>query len=296
MFRWITAFVMNKRIETGDEKMSNECDKSKCASCSSNCSGKKDLHEPCNSHSTIRKIISVVSGKGGVGKSMVTSSLAVALNKKGYRVGILDADITGPSIPKVFGVESKAMGTEMGMFPSYTNEGISIMSVNLLLEDEDAPVVWRGPMIAGAVKQFWTDVVWSDLDVLLIDMPPGTGDVPLTVFQTIPLDGAIVVTTPQDLVSLIVKKSYHMAEKMNIPILGIVENMSYMECPDCGKKLYPFGQSKLDQVAEEMGLDILARLPIQPENAELCDAGKIEKRDVSILEDMVQKVIQKLEL
>lgn len=276
--------------------MSSQCDKTQCASCSSHCSEKPDLHEACNAHSNIRKVISIMSGKGGVGKSMVTSSIAVALNQKGYRVGILDADITGPSIPKAFGLEDKAMGTEIGMFPSFTNEGISVMSVNLLLPDEDSPVIWRGPMIAGAVKQFWTDVVWSDLDVLLIDMPPGTGDVPLTVFQTIPLDGAIMVTTPQDLVSLIVKKSYNMAAKMDVPVLGIVENMSYMECPDCNKRLYPFGQSKLDQVAEELGLEILGRLPIQPENAQLCDEGKIEKRDVSILEEMIQTIIQKVGL
>ncbi len=276
----------------------SSCDKTQCSTCtSSDCKEKKvDLHEPCNEGSHIKKVISVISGKGGVGKSLVTSSIAVALAKKGYKVGVLDGDITGPSIPKVFGITTKSTGTNMGMYASETDKGIRIMSVNLLLDDVEAPVIWRGPIIGGTVKQFWTDVIWGELDVLLIDMPPGTGDVPLTVFQSIPLDGAVVVTTPQDLVSLIVKKSYHMAEKMNIPVLGVVENMSYMTCPDCGKMLYPFGKSKLDQVAAEMGIDILGRLPINPATAELCDAGRVEDTDVSVFEDIVEKIVKKIEL
>lgn len=276
----------------------SSCEKTECSTCtSSDCKERKvDFHEPCNKESHIKKVISVISGKGGVGKSMVTSSIAVALAKKGYQVGILDGDITGPSIPKVFGITSKALNTNKGVYATETDKGIRIMSVNLLLDDVEAPVIWRGPVIGGTVKQFWTDVIWGELDVLLIDMPPGTGDVPLTVFQTIPLDGAVVVTTPQDLVSLIVKKSYHMAEKMNIPVLGVVENMSYMDCPDCGKKLYPFGKSKLDQVAAEMGIDILGRLPINPATAELCDAGRVEDTDISVFDGIVDDIVKKVGL
>lgn len=277
--------------------MSQNCDQSQCSSCQSNCSQRKvSLKEPANKQSHIKKIISIMSGKGGVGKSSMTACIAVALQQKGYRVGILDGDITGPSIPKAFGVTQKAVGNTNTIDCVKTKTGISIMSANLMLDTEDMPVIWRGPVIAGAVKQFWTDVAWGELDVLLIDMPPGTGDVPLTVFQTIPLDGVIIVTTPQDLVSLIVKKSYHMAEKMSVPICGIIENMSYMVCPDCGKKLYPFGQSKLSQVAGEMKMDILAQLPIQPDIAALCDEGNIEQKDVSFLEEVVEKIIEKIKL
>ncbi len=271
---------------------------SNCSSCSSNCSDRKtDFHEPHNKLSNIKKVISIMSGKGGVGKSFVTSSLAVALAKKGYKVGILDADITGPSIPKVFGLKEKAKACPDGTFPAETLKyGIKVMSVNLLLDDDESPVVWRGPIIAGAVKQFWQEVLWGDLDVLLIDMPPGTGDVPLTVFQTINLDGAVIVTAPQDLVSLIVKKSYHMAEKMGINVLGIVENMSYMECPDCSKVLYPFGKSNIENVASEMGIDVLAKLPIRPENAGLCDTGKVEDIDTSYVDGMADEIIRKINL
>lgn len=273
--------------------MSENCDK-QCASCSSNCADRQiDFHEACNADSHIKKVISIISGKGGVGKSMVTSSLAVALNKKGYKVGILDADVTGPSIPKVFGIKEKSVGSQTGMFPSVTRDGIVTISLNLLLDDEEAPVIWRGPVIASIVKQFWTDVIWGDLDYLLIDMPPGTGDVPLTVFQTVPLDGAVVVTTPQDLVSLIVKKSYHMAKKMDIPVLGIVENMSYLTCPDCGKKLHLFGESKLEQVAQDLNLDILGRLPILRENAELSDQGRIEDIDTTGIDTVAEAIIKK---
>lgn len=279
------------------EKMSNNCDKSQCASCKSDCAERKaNFMEMPNVQSHIKKVIAIMSGKGGVGKSSMTSCIAVALCKKGYRVGILDGDITGPSIPKAFGIHQKAVGNGNGIDVVKTQNGISIMSTNLILEQEDDPVVWRGPVIGNAVKQFWTDVAWGDLDVLLIDMPPGTGDVPLTVFQSIPVDGVVIVTTPQDLVSLIVKKSYHMAEKMSIPVCGIIENMSYMICDDCGKKLYPFGESKLQQVADEMNIDVLAQLPIQPDIAMLCDAGNIEQKDVSFLEEAIQKLIQKIEL
>ena len=278
--------------------MSSSCDKSSCAGCTSNCSERKtDFHEPYNSLSNIKKVISVVSGKGGVGKSLVTSSLAVSLAKRGYKVGILDADITGPSIPKVFGIKEKAMACKDGTFPIETGKlGIKVMSINVLLDDDESPVVWRGPIIGGVVKQFWQEVLWGDIDVLLIDMPPGTGDVPLTVFQTIKLDGAVIVTAPQDLVSLIVKKSYHMAEKMNINVLGIVENMSYMECPDCGKVLYPFGKSNIENVAGEMGIDVLAKLPIKPENAALCDGGNVEDIDTSYIEAMTDTIINKINL
>lgn len=276
----------------------SSCDKSSCASCTSNCSERKtDFHEPYNSLSNIKKVISVMSGKGGVGKSLVTSSLAVSLAKKGYKVGILDADITGPSIPKVFGIKEKAMGCPDGAFPIETGKlGIKVMSINVLLDDEESPVVWRGPVIGNVVKQFWQEVIWGELDVLLIDMPPGTGDVPLTVFQTIKLDGAVIVTAPQDLVSLIVKKSYKMAEKMNINVLGIVENMSYMECPDCGKVMYPFGKSNIENVASEMGIDVLAKIPIKPENAALCDAGNVEDIDTSYIDDMTETIIKKINL
>lgn len=273
----------------------DSCDKSQCASCEQNCA-QRDLREACHALSNIKRIVSVISGKGGVGKSLVTSSLAVALNKKGYKVGILDADITGPSIPKVFGVTEKATGSQDGMYPAVTKDGIKVMSVNLILDQEDAPVIWRGPVIGAVVKQFWTDVIWGDLDVLLIDMPPGTGDVPLTVFQTIPLDGAVVVTSPQDLVSMIVRKSYYMADKMDINILGVVENMSYIECPDCGKIIYPFGEGKIEEAVKEKGLDLLAKLPIRPETARLCDEGKIEELDVSYLEEVVKRIVEKIEL
>ncbi|MBS4960562.1 MAG: Mrp/NBP35 family ATP-binding protein [Clostridiales bacterium] len=275
--------------------MSSSCDKSNCASCTENCSQRVvDMHEPCNPKSKIKHVISIISGKGGVGKSLVTSSLAVALNKKGYKVGVLDADITGPSIPKVFGLKEKAYGTEDGMYPMETPNGIKVMSVNLLLDDSEAPVIWRGPILGGVVKQFWTDVIWGELDFLLIDMPPGTGDVPLTVFQSIPLTGAVIVTSPQDLVGMIVKKSYYMAEKMNIHMFGIVENMSYMKCPDCGKVLYPFGEGKTETIAKEMGLQFLGKLPINPEVAAKCDAGALEEADISYMDETVEKLIGKV--
>lgn len=249
-----------------------------CSTCSSKCSEeKKDFHEPINKHSHAKHVIGVVSGKGGVGKSMVTASLAVLMSRRGYNVGILDADVTGPSIPKMFGIHTRAGANDDGILPALSDNGIKIMSTNLLLETEDQPVVWRGPVIAGAVKQFWTDVVWGDLDYLFIDMPPGTGDVPLTVYQTVRLDGVIIVTSPQDLVSLIVKKAYNMANLMNIPTLGLVENMSYVVCPDCGKHLEVFGKSRLDDLCEELGLANLGRMPIDPVLAELSDKGEFDR-------------------
>jgi len=251
-----------------------------CGSCGENCESRAenpaDFLEKPNALSKINKVIGVVSGKGGVGKSMVTSMLAVLLNRRGSHTAILDADITGPSIPKVFGIKQKAVGSDTGLLPVKTKSGIDIMSVNLLLDDESAPVVWRGPMIANMVKQFWTDVIWQDVDFLFVDMPPGTGDVPLTVFQSIPLDGIIIVTSPQELVSMIVSKAVNMAQMMNVPIIGIVENMSYIKCPDCGKIINVFGESHVEQTAEKFGIKVLGKCPIDPEVAKNCDLGLAE--------------------
>lgn len=251
-----------------------------CSSCGEDCASRqtdpKDFLEAPHPMSSIKKVIGVASGKGGVGKSMVTSLLAVMLGKKGYRTAILDADITGPSIPKAFGIRGRAVSDEDGIYPAETPDGVSIISANMLLEEETAPVIWRGPMIAGIVKQFWTDVVWSDVDYLFVDMPPGTGDVPLTVFQSLPVNGIIIVTSPQDLVSMIVNKAVKMANMMHIPVLGFVENYAYLQCPDCGKKISVFGKSHLDAIAAEHNLPILARLPIDPAVAEAYDNGLME--------------------
>ena len=265
-----------------------------CASCSSkgSCSKPKSLLEPANSLSHIKKVIGVVSGKGGVGKSMVTASLATMMQRRGFATAVLDADITGPSIPKMFGVTGRAQGNELGIDPRLTSNGIEVMSVNLLLEHTDDPVVWRGPVIAGTVKQFWSDVVWGEVDYMFIDMPPGTGDVPLTVFQSIPVDGIVIVTSPQDLVSMIVKKACKMAKLMNVPVVGIVENMSYLVCPDCGKKIDIFGKSKLEEISKETGLDILGRVPIDPKLAALCDAGRIDQFEGDYLEHAADKLIE----
>lgn len=230
-----------------------------------------------NELSRVRKVIGVVSGKGGVGKSLVTSLLAVVMNRKGYRVGILDGDITGPSIPKAFGISGKAPMDERGVHPALSKAGISVMSINLLLDEDTDPVVWRGPLVGGAVKQFWTDVIWDDIDYMFIDMPPGTGDVPLTVFQSIPVDGIIVVTSPQELVSMIVAKAVKMAELMNIPVIGLVENMSYFVCPDCGSSHHIFGESHIDQIALTHSVPVLAKLPIDPTIASFVDEGRIEE-------------------
>lgn len=263
------------------------CDKASCEGCPSR-QQPESLIEPLNSFSSIKKVIGVVSGKGGVGKSFVTASLAGAMRKKGYRVGILDADITGPSIPRMYGLHGPAKGSENGIFPIETKDGIHVMSVNLLMEDEEAPVVWRGPVIAGTVKQFWTDVIWGDLDYLFVDMPPGTGDVPLTVFQSVPVDGIVVVTSPQELVQMIVKKAYNMAQMMDIPVLGLVENYSYLKCPDCGKEIKLFGESHIDDVAAELGTAVFGKLPLNPDYAKMVDEGAFEKVDNVYLENGVK--------
>ena len=253
-----------------------------CSSCSHNCGERttpQSFLEKPHELSHIKKVIGIVSGKGGVGKSMVTSLLAVAMQRKGFKTAVLDADITGPSIPKAFGLHGKATGDNNGIYPVMTKTGIEVMSVNLLLPDETDPVVWRGPVIANTVKQFWTDVIWNDVDYMFVDMPPGTGDVPLTVFQSLPVDGIIVVTSPQELVSMIVEKAVKMANKMNIPVLGIVENMAYFECPDCHKKHYIFGESHIFEIAGKYAIPYTVQLPMNPETAKMCDAGKIEDYD-----------------
>ena len=260
-----------------------------CSSCGANC-GSREGGIPkaeLNKNSHVKKVIGVVSGKGGVGKSMVTALCAIATNRNGYNTGILDADITGPSIPKMFGVHEKAYGSEEGIEPAVTATDMELMSINLLVDNETDPVVWRGPVIGGVVEQFWTDVHWGDLDVLFIDMPPGTGDVPLTVFQKIPVDGIIVVTSPQDLVSMIVTKAVKMAQLMNIPVLGLVENMSYLTCPDCGKKIEVFGESKAEAVAVMNDIKLLEKLPINPALAALADAGKIEFSEGTEMESIL---------
>ncbi len=264
-----------------------------CSSCSSSDCGdrkKESLLAQPNPKSSIKKVIAVVSGKGGVGKSTVTAMLATAMAKKGKRTGILDADITGPSAPTAFGVTECQGATEGGLYPALSKGGIQIMSINLLLDDATSPVVWRGPVIAGAVKQFWTDVIWEDVDYLFVDMPPGTGDVPLTVFQSLPVDGIVIVTSPQDLVSLIVTKAVKMANMMHIPVLGFVENYAYLECPDCGKRINVFGDSKLDAVAADFGLPVLARLPIDPTVAERFDGGRMEEVNTEALSAVLEAV------
>ena len=270
-----------------------------CNTCSANCSSRKaekssflvDLSEG----SSVKKVIGIVSGKGGVGKSLVTALMACQMRAKGHRVGILDADITGPSIPKAFGIHGM-VGVTPGkhlMIPAVSNTGIEMISANMVLENETDPVIWRGPVIAGAVKQFWSETYWKDIDYMFVDMPPGTGDVPLTVFQSLPVDGIIIVTSPQELVSMIVAKAVNMAKKMNIPIVGLVENMSYLECPDCGKKISVFGESKVEEVANEYGIPVLAQIPIRPEIAEKVDSGCVEYVDAEFLEkaaEMVEKL------
>ena len=255
------------------------CSKSSCEGCASNPKSKTSFQVEQNEWSDIKHVIGVVSGKGGVGKSFVTSSLAVAMAKAGYKVGILDADITGPSIPKMFGAHDQVTGDERGMYPYETEDGIKIISINLLMEDEEAPVVWRGPVIAGVVKQFWNETVWGDIDYLFVDMPPGTGDVPLTVFQSLPVNGIVIVTSPQELVQMIVKKAYNMAGLMNVPVLGLVENFSYLKCPDCGKEIKLFGESHIDETAKELGIKVLGKMPLDPEYAQAADAGMFYKMD-----------------
>ena len=265
-----------------------------CSSCSSDCSDRKaeSLLANLNPKSTVKKVIAVVSGKGGVGKSTVTSKLAVAMARAGKRVAVLDADITGPSAPTAFGVNECAGATDEGLYPAVTRTGIQVMSINLLLDNPGDPVVWRGPVIAGAVKQFWTDVIWEDVDYMFVDMPPGTGDVPLTVFQSLPVDGIVIVTTPQDLVSMIVSKAVKMAEMMHIPVLGFVENYSYLKCPDCGKKIEVFGKSHLEDIAKKFDLPVLARLPIDPTVAEAYDNGMMETVYTDDMDGVIEAVLK----
>ena len=264
-----------------------------CSTCGADCASRnkpESLLEAQNAFSNVKKVIAVVSGKGGVGKSLVTSLLAVLTKRNGNSTAILDADITGPSIPKMFGIHDKAMGTEDGILPVESRTGVKMMSVNLLLENDTDPVIWRGALIAGTVKQFWTDVLWGDVDYMFVDMPPGTGDVPLTVFQSLPVDGIIIVTSPQELVGMIVDKAVNMAKMMKIPVLGLVENMSWIACPDCGKKIYPFGESQTAKVALEEGIPLLAQLPIDPALARECDTGVIELFNEDWMEPVVKAV------
>ncbi len=272
--------------------MSESCNHD-CSNCSQNCASRKpeSLRIEQNSASDIKKVIGIVSGKGGVGKSLVTSLLACAMQQRGKKVALMDADITGPSIPKVFGIHERAFADDNGIFPVLSRTGIKVMSLNLLMENETDPVIWRGPVIAGLLKQFWSDVYWGDCDFMFIDMPPGTGDVPLTIFQSIKLDGIIIAATPQELVSMIVEKAVNMAKMMNIPILGIVENMSYLRCPDCGKQIALFGNGHTEESAEKMGIPLLDRIPLDPELAQLCDTGDIEGADTSVLANTIQKLL-----
>ena len=266
-----------------------------CSTCGESCGERKEanvfekkpLHEGCR----VGKVYGIVSGKGGVGKSMVTSQLAVTMQRKGYRTAVLDADITGPSIPKAFGVHGRAVGTEDAIVPVQTRTGIQLMSVNLLLDNETDPVIWRGPVIGGVVQQFWSDVLWQDVDYMFVDMPPGTGDVALNVFQSLPVDGVIIVTSPQELVSMVVEKAVKMAQMMFIPVLGLVENMSYLPCPDCGKKIYLFGEGKTEEAAARYGLPLLAKMPLDPTLAELVDAGEIENFQGHWLDGVAEKII-----
>ena len=266
-----------------------------CSSCGESCSDRKTeslLAEP-NAHSNVKKVIAVMSGKGGVGKSTVAAMLAVAMAKKGYQTAVLDADITGPSIPKAFGVHGRAIGTEDAILPVESRTGIQLMSVNLLLENETDPVIWRGPVIGGVVQQFWGDVLWQDVDYMFVDMPPGTGDVALNVFQTLPIDGVIIVASPQELVSMVVEKAVKMAQMMHIPIVGLVENMSYVSCPDCGRKIYLFGEGKTEEAAAKYGLPVLAKMPIDPALAKLVDEGDIESFEGDWLSGVVAEILKK---
>lgn len=262
-----------------------------CSSCKSNCSDRKpskeDFLKPMNKYSNIKKVIGIVSGKGGVGKSLVTCMLASKCAAAGLKVGVLDADVTGPSVPKSFGISSRAMQDNECLLPTVTDNGVKIMSINLLLDDVNSPVVWRGPVISGVIEQFWSDVRWGELDYLFVDMPPGTGDVALTVFQSLPVDGIVIVSTPQDLVKMIVNKAYNMAKMMNVPVLGLVENMSYYTCPDCGKRINIFGESQIDETAQALGVPVIAKLPINPQINRLVDEGKISEVECSELDEFI---------
>ena len=266
---------------------SSSCSKESCEGCPS-ANKPQSFLEELNVYSDIKHVIGIVSGKGGVGKSMATASLANLLAAKGYRVGIMDADITGPSIPRMYGLTGPAEAGDEGIYPVMTDNDIKVMSINLLMPDPEMPVIWRGPVLANMVKQFWTDVIWGELDYLLVDMPPGTGDVPLTVFQSLPVDGIVIVTSPQDLVKMIVKKAYNMAETMKIPVLGVIENYSYLKCPDCGKEIPVFGKSKIDEVAKDMGVLVLGKMPIDPKLTELSDEGEFAKAENPYLDNAIQ--------
>lgn len=263
---------------------STTCDKTSCEGCSQKDKPQSFLAE-LNIYSEVKHVIGVVSGKGGVGKSFVTGSFANLMASKGYRVGIMDADITGPSIPKMYGLKGAAQADDNGIYPMVTDNGIKVMSVNLLLPTEETPVIWRGPILANMVKQFWTDVIWGELDYLFVDMPPGTGDVPLTAFQSLPLDGVVIVTSPQDLVRMIVKKAYNMADMMKVPVLGIVENYSYVKCPDCGKEIKVFGESHIDEIAAELGVAVIGKMPIDAQLAQKADSGKFGEIENEYIKD-----------
>ena len=278
--------------ENSNCSSASSCSRESCEGCPSKQNPQSFLEE-MNAYSNIKHVIGIVSGKGGVGKSFVTSSLAVLMAKAGYKVGILDADITGPSIPKMFGLKGQVVGDERGMIPLETEEGIKVMSINLLMEDEEAPVVWRGPVIAGAVKQFWNETCWGELDYLFVDMPPGTGDVPLTVFQSLPVNGIVIVTSPQELVQMIVKKAYNMANMMHIPVLGVVENFSFLKCPDCGKEIKMFGESHIEDVAANLGLRLLGKMPLDPAYAEAADKGAFYQMENPYLE-VAKEVLEKI--
>ena len=287
--------IENEELENEEPEAAAECTHD-CSTCSAKCGSKQpeSLIEPQNKASDIKHVIGVVSGKGGVGKSSVTSLLAVLTRRLGYNTAILDADITGPSIPKMFGLKGDLTGCEDGIIPKSTITGINAISINMLLQDESAPVIWRGPIIAGTVKQFWSEVVWGDVDFMYVDMPPGTGDVPLTVLQSLPLDGIIIVTSPQDLVSMIVEKAVNMARMMNVPILGIIENYSYLSCPCCNEKIEVFGKSHVEKTAEKFNIPVLAKLPIDPKLAALCDAGPIETVETDALDEAITHLVNKL--
>lgn len=263
------------------------CDKTSCEGCSQK-KDPKSFQEKMNACSDVKHVIGIVSGKGGVGKSFVTASLANQMAKKGYKVGILDADITGPSIPKMYGLKGAAQADDKGIYPMETRNGIKVMSINLLLPTEETPVIWRGPILANMVKQFWTDVIWGDVDYLFVDMPPGTGDVPLTAFQSLPIEGIVIVTSPQDLVQMIVKKAYNMAGMMKVPVLGLVENYSYVKCPDCGRQIYVFGESHIDEIAAELNIPVLGKMPIDPAYAAKADEGAFDQVDNPYVEAAYQ--------
>lgn len=268
----------------------SSCSKESCEGCPS-ANKQQSFLEELNVYSEIKHVVGIVSGKGGVGKSMVTASLANLLAEQGHRVGILDADITGPSIPKMYGLEGPAQADDNGIYPVITENGIKVMSINLLMPDPETPIIWRGPVIANMIKQFWTDVIWGELDFLLVDMPPGTGDVPLTVFQSLPVDGIMVVSTPQDLVKMIVKKAYNMAQQMHIPVLSLIENFSYLVCPDCGKEIPVFGKSKIDEISDELNVLVGGKMPIDPKLVELADAGAFSKAKIPYLDTAYQTMM-----